>query len=122
MVTFIMYPNCSTSKRAKQWLENHGISFKTRHIVHETPTVSELSIYLKKSNLPVKRFFNTSGQVYRTRGLKDTLPTMSDEAALKLLASNGMLIKRPLLIDEKTVLVGFNEKMYETHFEQQKEG
>ena len=116
MVTLILYPKCSTSQKAKRWLEHAGVAFDVRDIVKNTPTESELQSFLDKANKPLKRFFNTSGQSYRKLGLKDDLPTMSKTEALSLLASDGMLIKRPLLIDGDTVLIGFKVSEYEAHF------
>lgn len=108
-VLFIQYPSCSTCRKAKNWLTEHKINFEDRHIVENTPTVEELTSFYKKSGLPLKKFFNTSGQVYKELGLKDKLAQMSEKEQLELLASNGMLIKRPLLITDNSVLVGFKE-------------
>ena len=110
---FIHYPKCSTCQKAKKWLESHNVKFEERHIVEENPTETELKVWNKKSNLEVKKWFNTSGLKYKELGLKEKLPTMSDEEKIKLLASNGMLIKRPILVTEKTVLVGFKEQDWE---------
>ena len=107
---FVEYPKCSTCKKAKEWLDDHNIEFDDRHIVEDNPTVDELRIWHKSSDLPLRRFFNTSGQLYRSYGLKDRLPDMSDQEMLDLLSSDGMLVKRPLLIDGDRVLVGFSEK------------
>ena len=105
----IEYPKCSTCKKAKKYLEEHGIEFEDRHIVEENPTKEELAEWIRISGKPVKKFFNTSGMKYRELGLKDTLPQMSEEKQLALLASDGMLVKRPLLIDGEMVLTGFKE-------------
>lgn len=105
---FLHYPKCTTCKNAKKWLVENGIAFEERHIVEENPTFEELKEWHKQSGLPLKRFFNTSGLVYRSLALKDKLPDMSEEEQLKLLASNGMLVKRPLLITDDIVLIGFN--------------
>lgn len=106
---FICYPKCSTCQKAKKWLEANNIEYKERHIVEENPTYDELKDWHSKSGLPLKRFFNTSGLLYKEMKLKDKLPAMSEEEQLKLLASNGMLVKRPLLVNGDTVLVGFKE-------------
>lgn len=107
---FIEYPKCSTCKRAKKYLEDRGIAFQDRHIVEENPTEEELTEWIRMSGLPAKRFFNTSGMKYRELGLKDRIPDMSEEEQIRLLAGDGMLVKRPLLIDGERVLVGFKEK------------
>ena len=107
---FIEYTKCSTCKRAKKYLEDRGIAFQDRHIVEENPTEEELTKWIGMSGLPVKKFFNTSGMKYKELGLKDRLPDMSQEEQIRLLASDGMLVKRPLLIDEDRILVGFKEK------------
>ena len=104
---FIEYPKCSTCKKAKKYLEEHGIEFEDRHIVEENPTKEELAEWIRISGKPVKKFFNTSGMKYRELGLKDKLPQMSEEKQIELLASDGMLVKRPLLIDGEMVLTGF---------------
>ena len=106
---FIEYPKCSTCKKAKKYLEEHGIEFEDRHIVEENPTKEELAEWIRISGKPVKKFFNTSGMKYRELGLKDKLPKMSEEKQIELLASDGMLVKRPLLIDGEMVLTGFKE-------------
>lgn len=106
---FIEYPKCSTCKKAKKYLEEHGIEFEDRHIVEENPTKEELTEWIRISGKPIKKFFNTSGMKYRELGLKDKLPEMSEEEQIELLASDGMLVKRPLLIDGEMVLTGFKE-------------
>ena len=106
---FIEYPKCSTCKKAKKYLEEHGIEFEDRHIVEENPTKEELAEWIRISGKPVKKFFNTNGMKYRELGLKDKLPQMSEEKQIELLASDGMLVKRPLLIDGEMVLTGFKE-------------
>lgn len=110
---FIEYPKCSTCQKAKKYLEEKGVSFTDRHIVEACPTEQELKEWVERSGLPLKRFFNTSGLVYKDLGLKDKLPNMPEEEQLALLASNGMLIKRPLLIGKDKVLVGFRPKEWE---------
>lgn len=108
-VLFLEYPKCSTCKKAKAWLESNGVAFDDRHIVEENPTAEELKIWWQMSGLPLKKFFNTSGLLYKELQLKDKLPDMSEEEQLKLLSTNGMLVKRPLVIGDNFVLVGFKE-------------
>lgn len=111
---FLEYPPCSTCKKAKKWLDDHGISYTARHIKEENPTYEELKHWLETGGLPVKKFFNTSGLVYKSLGLKDKLPTMTVEEQLKLLATDGMLVKRPFVVtDSGKVLTGFKEKEWE---------
>jgi arsenate reductase len=110
---FICYPKCSTCKKARKWLDENGIKYDERHIVEENPSVEELKDWNAKSGLPVKRFFNTSGMIYRDMQLKDKLPSMSDDEQFELLSTNGMLVKRPMLVDGDTVLVGFKEAEWE---------
>lgn len=110
---FLCYPRCSTCQKAKKWLEEHNIEFTERNIAEENPSVDELLTWYKQSGLPLKKFFNTSGLVYKEMQLKDKLPSMSEEEQLKLLASNGMLVKRPMVISEDKVLVGFKEAEWE---------
>ena len=105
----VCYPRCKTSKKAQKWLDEHGVSYDYRDIKEDNPTESELRDWLDKSGLDVKRFFNTSGQLYKSMGLKDKLPDMSVYEKLRLLATDGMLVKRPILIDGGSVLVGFKE-------------
>lgn len=106
---FICYTKCSTCKKAKKWLDEHNVKVTKRHISEENPSYDELKEWYEKSGLPLKKFFNTSGLLYKEMQLKDKLPAMSEEEQLKLLAANGMLIKRPLLVDGDMVLVGFRE-------------
>ena len=106
---FIEYPKCSTCQKAKKWLDAHNITYTDRHIVENNPTYEELREWYKRSGLPLKKFFNTSGLVYKEMQLKDKLAAMSEEEQLKLLATNGMLVKRPLIVDEEIVLTGFKE-------------
>ena len=110
---FLCYPKCSTCQKAKAWLEERGISYDLRDIKQNNPTVEELTAWYQKSGLPLKKFFNTSGLVYRSLGLKDKLSTLTEEEQLALLATDGMLVKRPLLIDSGKVLVGFKETEWE---------
>lgn len=110
MIQFIEYPKCSTCKKAKTWLEEHHIEFHNRDITTETPTKEELKTYLKISQYPIKKFFNTSGNLYKEFALKDKLDTMSEDEKLELLSQHGMLIKRPLVVSDSFILVGFREK------------
>lgn len=110
MVLFLEYPKCSTCKKAKKWLEDHQVNYDDRHIVEDNPTVEELKEWVVRSGLPLRRFFNTSGMKYRELQLKDRLPKMSEEEQLELLATDGMLVKRPLLVLEDRVIPGFKEK------------
>ena len=110
MIQFIEYPKCSTCKKAKKWLEEHQIEFQDRDITKETPTKEELRSYLKISQYPIKKFFNTSGNLYKEFSLKEKLDTMSEEEKLELLSKHGMLIKRPLVVSDSFILVGFREK------------
>ena len=110
---FIEYPKCSTCQKAKKWLDSHGVNYDDRHIKEENPTAEELKEWKKKSGLPLKRFFNTSGILYRELGIKDKLETMSEEEKYEILASDGMLVKRPILVADDFVLVGFREKEWE---------
>ncbi len=112
-VLFLEYPKCSTCQKAKKWLESNGISFIDRHIVEDKPTVEELQSWFRCSGKPLKSFFNTNGLLYKSMALKDKLPQMAETEQLKLLASNGMLIKRPLIISANNVLVGFKEAEWE---------
>ena len=116
MYLFIHYPKCSTCQKAKKWLETNGVEFVGRHIVEENPTVEELTRWIERSGLPVKKFFNTSGLQYKAMNLKEKLPTMTEEEQLRLLASDGMLVKRPLVVAENTILTGFKEADWEKAF------
>lgn len=106
---FICYPRCTTCQKAKKWLEENNIAFDERHIKESNPTAEELKAWQKRSGLPLKKFFNTSGLQYKALLLKDKLPTMSEDEQFALLASDGMLVKRPLLIGKDFVLLGFKE-------------
>lgn len=110
---FIEYPKCTTCKKAKKWLDNHGLQYTDRHIKEENPTADELKTWHSKSGLPLKRFFNTSGVLYKEMQLKDKLPEMSEEEQFQLLATDGMLVKRPIIVTEDKVLTGFKEKEWE---------
>ena len=110
---FVNYPKCSTCRKAKKWLDEHDIEYESKHIVEDNPTAEELRAWWEISDLPLKRFFNTSGMKYRELKLKDKLPDMSHDEQLNLLASDGMLVKRPIIIDDNIVLVGFKQKEWE---------
>ncbi len=107
---FIEYPKCSTCKKAKKFLDDNGIQYTDRHIVEDNPTAEELCQWHQRSGLPVKRFVNTSGQLYRAQNLKDVLPQLDDQGVYDLLSTNGMLVKRPILVGESFVLTGFKEQ------------
>lgn len=112
-ILFLEYPKCSTCKKAKKWLEENNISFNDRNIAEQNPTKEELKQWHKKSGLPLKRFFNTSGLVYKELALKDKLKDMSEEEQYTILSTNGMLVKRPLIITENSILIGFKEAEWE---------
>ena len=109
-VLFVEYPKCTTCQKAKKWLDKHGVAYIDRHIKEDNPTAEELREWHKRSGLPLKKFFNTSGLLYKSMELKDKLPTMSEEEQYELLATDGMLVKRPLIIKEDMILVGFKEE------------
>lgn len=109
----IEYPKCTTCQKAKKWLDAHDIAYEDRHIVENNPSYEELKEWYEKSGLPLKKFFNTSGILYKEMQLKDKLSDMNEEEQLKLLASNGMLVKRPLVVDGAAVLTGFREAEWE---------
>lgn len=106
---FIEYPKCSTCKKTKKWLEENNIEFEDRNIIEETPTIKELTKWIKESGLDIKKWFNTSGLKYKELNLKEKLSNMSDKEKIELLASDGMLIKRPVLVSDKGIFIGFNE-------------
>jgi len=110
---FIEYPKCSTCRKAKKWLDDHGAAYDDRNIKEENPTAEEIARWRETSGLPLRKFFNTSGLLYKSMNLKDRLPSMSEEEQIALLASDGMLVKRPILVTEKTVLIGFREAEWE---------
>ncbi|MDO5024242.1 arsenate reductase family protein [Slackia piriformis] len=113
-VLFVEYPKCTTCKKAKAWLDSHGIEYVDRHIVEDNPTAEELAAWHRASGLPVRRFFNTSGMKYRELGIKAKLDAgMTDEECYELLATDGMLVKRPLVVGEDLVLIGFKEPAWE---------
>ena len=110
---FLCYPKCSTCRKAQDWLDDHGIAYDLRDIKLNNPTAEELTLWYRKSGLPLKKFFNASGLQYKALGLKDKLPAMSEEEQIALLATDGMLVKRPLLIGEEFVLTGFRPGEWE---------
>ena len=110
---FICYPKCTTCQRAQKWLEEKGVGYELRDIKLNNPTKEELTAWYKQSGLPLKKFFNTSGLLYKAQDLKNKLPTLTEDEMLTLLASDGMLVKRPLLITKNTVLIGFKEQEWE---------
>ena len=109
---FLEYPKCSTCKKAKNWLESNGVEFEDRHIVENNPTADEFKAWYEKSGFPLKKFFNTSGLKYKELGLKDKLPDMTEEEQINLLATDGMRVKRPLVIGDDFVLIGFKEAQW----------
>ena len=117
MIKFICYPKCTTCQRAKKWLDDNKIKYELRDIKLDNPTLEELTEWYKKSGLPLKRFFNTSGLLYKSLDLKNKLPEMTEDEMLKLLTTDGMLVKRPLLIGDDFVLVGFKEVEWAEKFE-----
>ena len=117
MLTFICYPKCTTCQKAKALLDSYQTQYETRDIKKDNPSYDELKEWLELSELPIRRFFNTSGLLYRSLGLKDKLPSMSEDECLELLATDGMLVKRPLLVDEYRVLVGFKANEWHSVFE-----
>ena len=112
-VLFVEYPKCSTCQKAKKWLDQHGVAYEDRHIKEQNPKEEELREWHARSGLPLKKFFNTSGMLYKSMRLKEKLPQMSEEEQLRLLATDGMLVKRPLIVMEDRVLVGFKEAEWE---------
>lgn len=113
---FVQYPKCTTCIKAKKWLDENNIDYQSRHIKEENPTYEELKMWHQKSNLPLKKFFNTSGALYKSLNLKEKLPLMNEEEMLRLLASDGLLVKRPIAISEDKVLVGFKVQEWEESF------
>ena len=109
---FVEYPKCTTCKKAKKWLDDNKLTYTDRHIKEENPTIEELKEWHKKSGLPLKRFFNTSGNLYKELGLRDKLPTMTEEEQYELLATDGMLVKRPIIVTEDKVFTGFKEEVW----------
>ena len=112
-ILFIQYPKCTTCQKAKKWLDDNGIEYADRHIKENNPSYEELKDWYEKSNLPLKRFFNTSGLLNKSMGIKDKLPTMSEDEQLKLLATDGMLVKRPIIVSDNVIMTGFKEKEWE---------
>ncbi len=113
---FIEYPKCTTCQKAKKWLEAHGAEYTDRHIKEEPPTYEELKTWAEQSGLPLKKFFNTSGMLYRNMQLKEKLPAMTEEEQLRLLSSDGMLVKRPIIVDGDRILLGFREAEWQKFF------
>ena len=111
---FVEYPKCSTCQKAKKWLDENGFSYEDRHIKENNPTDEELKTWYAESGLTLRKFFNTSGMLYKSMNLKEKLPNMSEEEQLRLLATDGMLVKRPILVEGKTVLLGFKPDTWET--------
>lgn len=109
---FLCYPKCTTCQKAKKWLDEHRIAYELRDIKTENPTAEELAVWYRRSGLPLKKFFNTSGLLYKSLELKDKLPGMSEDETLALLATDGMLVKRPILVGEDFVLAGFREAQW----------
>ena len=109
---FLEYPKCTTCKKAKKWLEENNIQFDDRNITQNNPSFDELKLWYQKSKLPIKKFINTSGMKYRELSLKDKLPQMNDDEIISLLSTDGMLVKRPIIVDNDTILVGFNESLW----------
>ena len=107
---FLCYPKCTTCQKAEKWLQSKGVSYKVRHIKEQNPTAEELSLWHSRSGLPLKKFFNTSGLLYKSMNLKERLPLMTEEEQFALLASDGMLVKRPILITDESIAVGFREQ------------
>lgn len=112
MMLFLEYPKCTTCKKAKKWLEDNNVCFEDRHIVEANPSADELRLWHSKSGLPLKKFFNTSGLKYKSLGLKDKLPAMSEDEMFVLLSEDGMLVKRPIVVGDDFVLVGFKEEQW----------
>ncbi len=110
---FVQYPKCTTCQKAKKWLDENGLKYEDRHIKEKNPTLEELKEWHQKSKLPLKKFFNTSGLLYKEMKLKDKLPTMSEEEQYELLASDGMLVKRPIIVKDNQILVGFKAEAWE---------
>ncbi len=110
---FIQYPPCSTCQKAKKWLDAHGLSYTERHIKEDNPTYEELKAWWERSGMPLKKFFNTSGLLYKSLQLKEKLPTMTEEEQLRLLATDGMLVKRPIIVTDERILTGFKETEWE---------
>ncbi len=110
---FVEYPRCSTCRKAKKWLDEHDIEYEERDIVKDNPQYEELKEWYNQGDLPLKRFFNTSGKIYREKKLKDKLPQMSEDEQLELLATDGMLVKRPIIVTDDVVLTGFKEAEWE---------
>ena len=116
-MTFIWYPKCSTCQKAKKWLDENGIEYSLRHIKDENPSLEELKKWYSENEIPLRKYFNTSGMLYRELDLKNRLPQMSDDEKLRLLSTDGMLVKRPVILrDDGSILLGFSEKTYNEAF------
>lgn len=113
MILFVEYPKCTTCQKAKKWLDDNGVDYVARHIKEDNPTYEELKIWTSESGVELRKFFNTSGLLYKSMNLKEKLPAMSDEEKLRLLASDGMLVKRPLIVTDNSVIIGFRESEWE---------
>lgn len=113
MILFVEYPKCTTCQKAKKWLDDNGIDYVARHIKEDNPTYEELKTWVAESGVELRKFFNTSGLLYKSMNLKEKLPAMSDEEKLRLLASDGMLVKRPLVVTDNSVIIGFRESEWE---------
>ena len=113
MFTFVCYPKCTTCQKAQKWLDENGVAYTLRHIKEDKPSYEELAAWYAVSGLPLRKFFNTSGLLYKSMALKDTLPTMSEEEQLRLLATDGMLVKRPIAVKGDVILTGFKEAEWE---------
>ena len=113
MMLFVNYPKCGTCRKARKFIEEKGIAFEDRNIKEQNPTAEELKTWIERSGLPIKKFFNTSGMLYRQMELKDKLPNMSEQEMIELLATDGMLVKRPILVADDRVLVGFKQAEWE---------
>ena len=111
--TFLQYPKCGTCRKAKKWLDENQVEYTSRLIVEDNPTSEELKEWIGRSGLPVKKFFNTSGQIYKEMNLKEKLPNMTEQEQIDLLATNGKLVKRPLMVSEERVMVGFKEEEWQ---------
>ena len=120
-MTFVCYPKCTTCQKAQKWLEEKGVSYELRDIKTQNPSYEELEQWYRRSGLPLKKFFNTSGLLYKSMALKDKLPSMTEEEMLHLLATDGMLVKRPLLVGEEAVLVGFKEAEWAQRLKEENE-
>lgn len=113
MILFVNYPKCTTCVKAKKWLDENGVEYTSRNIKEDNPSYDELKLWFEKSGLPIKKFFNTCGLLYKSMNLKEKLPTMSEDEMLRLLSTDGMLVKRPIVVADDTVLVGFKAESWQ---------